>query len=45
MSENADANKLIKPDNMGRMNDPDGSAFINGICDDSMEMYLKSVSH
>jgi nitrogen fixation NifU-like protein len=28
------------PDNMGRMNDPDGSAFINGICGDSMEMYL-----
>lgn len=40
MSENADANKLIEPDNMGRMNDPDGSAFINGICGDSMEMYL-----
>jgi nitrogen fixation NifU-like protein len=28
------------PDNMGRMNDPDGSAFIKGICGDSMEMYL-----
>ena len=31
---------LITPDNMGRMNDPDGSAFIKGICGDSMEMYL-----
>lgn len=34
------SNNLIKPDNMGRMNDPDGSAFIKGICGDSMEMYL-----
>lgn len=40
MIENADTNKLIEPDNMGRMNDPDGSAYINGICGDSMEMYL-----
>lgn len=31
---------LIIPDNMGRMNDPDGSAFIEGICGDTMEMYL-----
>jgi nitrogen fixation NifU-like protein len=31
---------LITPDNMGRMNDPDGSAFVQGICGDSMEMYL-----
>ena len=28
------------PKNMRRMNDPDGAAFINGICGDSMEMYL-----
>ncbi len=26
--------------NMGRMNDPDGSAYIKGLCGDSMEMYL-----
>lgn len=32
--------RLIEPDNMGRMNDPDGSAFVKGICGDSMEMYL-----
>ena len=31
---------LLMPENMGRMNDPDGSAFIDGICGDSMEMYL-----
>jgi nitrogen fixation NifU-like protein len=31
---------LLIPENMGRMNDPDGSAFIDGICGDSMEMYL-----
>lgn len=41
MSENADStNKLIEPDNMGRMNDPDGSSYVKGICGDSMEMYL-----
>ncbi|MCU0849481.1 MAG: iron-sulfur cluster assembly scaffold protein [Spirochaetes bacterium] len=28
------------PGNMGRMNDPDGSAFIKGLCGDTMEMYL-----
>jgi nitrogen fixation NifU-like protein len=28
------------PENMGRMNDPDGSAFIKGQCGDTMEMYL-----
>ncbi len=28
------------PDTMGRMNDPDGSAFIKGSCGDTMEMYL-----
>ena len=27
-------------ENMGRMNDPDGSAYIKGPCGDSMEMYL-----
>lgn len=31
---------LIEPDNMGRMNDPDGAAYIKGICGDTMEMYL-----
>lgn len=31
---------LPVPDNMGRMNDPDGSAYIKGMCGDSMEMYL-----
>jgi nitrogen fixation NifU-like protein len=30
----------MHPENMGRMNDPDGSAFIKGLCGDSMEMYL-----
>jgi len=30
----------IKPKNMRRINDPDGAAFIKGICGDSMEMYL-----
>lgn len=29
-----------QPENMGRMNDPDGSAFIKGQCGDTMEMYL-----
>ena len=28
------------PANMRRMNDPDGSAWIKGLCGDSMEMYL-----
>ena len=28
------------PETMGRMNDPDGSAFIKGTCGDTMEMYL-----
>ena len=28
------------PANMRRMNDADGSAWINGLCGDSMEMYL-----
>jgi nitrogen fixation NifU-like protein len=37
---NRENDGLIEPDNMGRMNDPDGSATIKGICGDSMEMYL-----
>lgn len=28
------------PKNLGRMNDPDGSASIKGLCGDTMEMYL-----
>ncbi|NQT26748.1 iron-sulfur cluster assembly scaffold protein [candidate division KSB1 bacterium] len=28
------------PVNMGRMNDPDGGAFIKGLCGDIMEIYL-----
>jgi nitrogen fixation NifU-like protein len=28
------------PDNMRRMNDPDGSALVKGLCGDIMEMYL-----
>lgn len=40
MVENAFSNDLIEPDNMGRMNDPDGAALVKGICGDSMEMYL-----
>jgi nitrogen fixation protein NifU and related proteins len=28
------------PQNMRRMNDPDGAAWIDGLCGDSMEMYL-----
>jgi nitrogen fixation NifU-like protein len=35
-----DNRPMSEPDNMGRMNDPDGAAFIKGICGDSMEMYL-----
>ncbi len=33
-------NRHVPTDNMGRMNDPDGSAFIKGLCGDTMEMYL-----
>lgn len=29
------------PENMGRIDDADGSAIIKGICGDTMEMYLK----
>ncbi len=25
---------------MGRLNDPDGSAFVTGLCGDTMEMYV-----
>ncbi len=32
--------KPEKPDNMCRMNDPDGSALVKGLCGDTMEMYL-----
>ena len=28
------------PVNRGRMNDPDGGAYIRGLCGDTMEMYL-----
>ena len=28
------------PVNIGRMNDPDGGAYIRGLCGDTMEMYL-----
>ncbi len=28
------------PTNMRRLNDPDGAAFVKGLCGDSMEMYL-----
>lgn len=48
MNENTSGNQPIKegdrdipaPETMCRMNDPDGSAYIKGICGDSMEMYL-----
>ncbi len=33
-------NTMKLPDNMGRLNDPDGSAWIKGLCGDTMEMYL-----
>ncbi|MBN1898186.1 MAG: iron-sulfur cluster assembly scaffold protein, partial [Spirochaetes bacterium] len=29
-----------RPLNLGRMNDPDGSAYIRGLCGDTMEIYL-----
>lgn len=35
-----DSSNLIEPDNMRRMNDPDSAAYIEGICGDSMEMYI-----
>jgi nitrogen fixation NifU-like protein len=40
MNDCNNSQDLIEPDNMGRMNDPDGAAYIKGICGDSMEMYL-----
>jgi nitrogen fixation NifU-like protein len=32
------------PKNLGRMNDPDGSASIKGLCGDTMEIYLTITS-
>ena len=40
MNEHTESNSFIEPDNMRRMNDPDGTALIKGICGDTMEMYL-----
>ena len=37
---NENKQKMYCPDNMGRMDNPDGSACIKGLCDDTMEMYL-----
>ncbi|MDC7220539.1 MAG: iron-sulfur cluster assembly scaffold protein [Spirochaetales bacterium] len=37
-----DLQQAIDP--MGRMNDPDGSAWITGLCGDTMEFYLV-ISH
>jgi nitrogen fixation NifU-like protein len=31
---------IVDPKNIGRMNDPDGAAFVKGQCGDTMEMYL-----
>lgn len=33
-------NSLVCPENMGRLNNPDGSAWIKGLCGDTIEMYL-----
>jgi nitrogen fixation NifU-like protein len=30
----------LRPKNMRRLNDPDGSAWTKGLCGDTMEMYL-----
>lgn len=38
--EDKDIPESAKPSNMGRMNDPDGSARTKGQCGDTMEMYL-----
>ena len=38
--KNSAENNLICPENMGRMNDPSGSAWIKGLCGDTMEIYL-----
>lgn len=32
---------FMHPKNVGRMNDPDGSAFIKGLCGDTLEIYLE----
>jgi nitrogen fixation NifU-like protein len=40
MSNHEKNTDIPAPDNMRRMNDPDGSAYMKGICGDSMEMYL-----
>jgi len=40
MSDETRGDALFEPENMGRMNDPDGSAIVTGICGDTMEMYL-----
>ena len=43
-AENMYSKKVIcyanNPENVGRMNDPDGSAFTKGLCGDTMEIYL-----
>lgn len=36
----SNGNNINLPENMGRMNDPDGSAYIKGLCGDTMEFYL-----
>jgi nitrogen fixation NifU-like protein len=38
--EQSRQNGLACPENMGRLNDPDGSAWVTGLCGDTMEMYL-----
>jgi nitrogen fixation protein NifU and related proteins len=40
MNEYSKPESIIEPDTTGRMNNPDGTAFIDGICGDSMEIYL-----
>jgi nitrogen fixation NifU-like protein len=36
-----ESNDSARIENMGKMEAPDGSAFIKGLCGDSMEIYLK----
>ena len=38
--KNSTKDTLIRPDNMGRLDNPDGSAWIEGLCGDRMEIYL-----
>lgn len=38
MNDKSEHEVTIDP--MGRMNDPDGSAWVKGICGDTMEFYL-----